>query len=66
MHAGGMGRRRSQDIHDWAWQRARFSHLLLDIIKLLARGKLAKPEEISCFLKRCPARQFMDIIAADD
>jgi hypothetical protein len=42
------------------------SHLLLDVVELLAAGEVAIPEEIGGFLKRDPARQLVDIVAADD
>ena len=66
MHAGGPRGYTSQDIHDWTRQMARHGHLLLDGVKLLAVGEVAMPEEIGRFLKRDPASQFVDIVAADD
>src|SRR5882724_8819735 len=66
MHAGGLARRSSQDIHDRTWQMARRGHLLLAGLKLLAVWEVAMPEEIGGFLKCDSASQFVDIVAADD
>jgi len=66
MHAGGLRGHTSQDIHDRTGQMACRGHLLLDVVKLLAIGEVAMPEEIGRFLKRDPARQLVDIVAADD
>ena len=66
MHAGGLGGHISQDIHDRTGQMACRGHLLLDVVKLLAVGEVAMPEEIGRFLKGDLASQFVDIVAADD
>ena len=52
MHTDGMARHTAQDIHNRTGQMACRGHLLLDVVKLLAVGKVAMPEEIGRFLKR--------------